>query len=64
MGFWVGTYRLNFCHLFLKLFWKIEKLIIFMGLLFFSFGAWEQMLSPNKLKIGDERQQKRNQNLN
>jgi len=64
MGFWAGTYGLNFCHDFVKLFLNIEKMIIFMGnIILFSIGAQEQKLCPNKLKTGErerERQQKNN----
>jgi len=35
MGFRGGTYRLNFCYDFLKLFLKIEKLISFVGMYIF-----------------------------
>jgi len=34
MGFWAGTYGLNFCYDFFKLFLKIEKLINFEGIYF------------------------------
>jgi len=60
MRFWAHTYRLNFGPDFLKLFLKIEKLISFVGiLLFFSFGAREQKLCPNKVKIGERGQHKK-----
>jgi len=38
-----SSYGLNFCHDFLKLFWKIEKLIIFMG-----YGFFFQLVPKNK----------------
>jgi len=43
MGFWAGTYGLNFCHDFLKLYLKIEKQISFMGIYMFF-----QTVSGNK----------------
>jgi len=52
------TYGLNFCYDFLKLFLKIKKLISFMGIQFFSIGAQEQKLCPNKLKTKERGQQK------
>jgi len=38
---------------------KIEKLIGFMEVLFFSIDAQEQKLFPNKLKIRERGQQKK-----
>jgi len=61
MGFWAGTYGLIFCYDFLKLFWKIEKLIIFMGIYIFSISAQKQKLCPNKLKTRGSK--KNSQNL-
>jgi len=64
MGFRVGTYGLNFCHYFLKLFLKIEKLISFMGIKFFFNRCPGTKVMAPKLKIGDGGQQKNIQNLN
>jgi len=59
MRFWAGTYGLKFCPNFLKLFSKIKKLISFVGILFFSFGAREQQLCPYNFKKGEKGQPKK-----
>jgi len=46
MGFWVGTYGLNFCYDILKLILNIKKLIIFKGILLFF-----QLVLGNKSNV-------------
>jgi len=58
MTFWAGTYGLNFYHDFVKLLLKIEKLINFVGIQFFSINVLKQKLCPNKLKTRERGQQK------
>jgi len=50
MGFLAGACNLIFCHGFLKKNWKIEKMIIFMGIKKISIGAWNKSYVQISLK--------------
>jgi len=63
MEFWVGTYGLNCYHDFLKLFWRLKNKSASWKYYFFSIGAQEQKLCPNKLKTRERGQQKKNWNF-
>jgi len=54
MGFWAGTYGLNFCHEFFKLLLKIKNRIALWEYSLFLIGTWKQKLCPNKLKIREK----------
>jgi len=54
-----GLLQANFCHDFLKRFWKIEKLIIFMGF-FFQLVPQNKSYAQISSKQGATGQQKEN----
>jgi len=64
LGFWVGTYNLNFCHAILKFFWKIEQLIIFVeNKFFFNWCLRTKVMFENKSYAQNWRDQVGKKNL-